>query len=340
MNTVCTNARAMTLRASAVLLMQAAVSATCIAQTANHLADTAPAAPSRWAADSARIDEQIRMRGMSADNPRAHWVAAHFDLTDVASRVKHYAAARTSAPQEKVYLASLAMACLEPVQPTLPECDATDRLTDWTTRDADNGFPLLVLAARASKRNDDGSAVAYLEQAAVMPRIDDYWSRGWLEFWEYVMLASPVDADRAAKAEAAIGYAAAQPLPITSLLGASNVCLGASGATDARRVACAKAGAAMAERGTTAATRSVGASIAEHNAADTGAAERARTKKAALQVFLSRCGAGDRIMIEGLESADPALRVRTVDAWDKIVRNKAAQGEIAECGRRLGATPP
>ena len=278
MMAVCTDARLITLRAGAVLLMQAVVSATCIAQTGSHLADPAQAAPSRWAADSARVDEQIRLRGMSADNPRAHWVAAHFDLTDVASRAKHYAAARANAPQEKLYLASLAMACLEPVQPTLPECDATDRLTDWTTRDADNGFPLLLLAARASKRNDDVSTVAYLEQAATMPRIDDYWSRGFLEFWDYVMTL-PIEADRAAKAEAAIGYAAAQPHPITSLF-PSNVCLGASGATDSRRPACAKAGAAMAERGTTAATRSVGASIAERNAADTGAAERARTQSA------------------------------------------------------------
>ena len=264
------------LRASAALLIVVAGSATCIAQTGSHLADPAQVAPSRWAADWSRIDEQMRSRGMTADNPRAHWVAAHFDLTDVVSRVKHYAAARVNAPQEKLYLASLAIACLEPVQPTLPECDSTDRLTDWTTRDADNGFPLLLLAARASKRNDDASTVAYLEQAAAMPRIDDYGSRGWQEFWEYVM-ALPVDADRAAKAEAAIGYAAAQPLPIASLLVPSNVCLAASGATDSRRTACAKAGKAMAERGATAATRSVGASIAERNADDTRAAEGGRT---------------------------------------------------------------
>ena len=324
-------------RASAALLIVVAGTATCFAQTGSHLADPAQVAPSRWSADWARIDDQIRSRGMAADNPRAHWVAAHFDLTDVASRVKHYAAARVNAPQEKLYLASLAIACLEPVQPTLPECDATDRLTDWTTRDADNGFPMLLLAARASKRNDDASTVAYLEQAAAMPRIDDYWSRGWLEYWEYVM-ALPIDADRAAKAEAAIGYAAAQPLSIASLLVPSNVCMGASGATDARRAACAKAGRAMAERGTTAATRSVGASIAEHNAADTGAAERARTMKATLQALNARCGADYTATIDALESADPAIRARTVDAWDKIVRNKASLGEMAECERRIGSS--
>ncbi len=324
-------------RASAALLIVVAGSATCFAQTGSHLADPAQVAPSRWAADWARIDEQIRLRGMAADNPRAHWVAAHFDLTDVVSRVKHYAAARVGAPQEKLYLASLAIACLEPVQPTLPECDAVDRLSDWTTRDADNGFPLLLQAARASKRNDDASVVAYLEQAATMPRIDDYWSRGFLEFWEYVMVL-PIDTDRAAKAEAAVGYAAAQTHP--SLVTLSNACLGGAGIPDSRRVACAKAGTAMAEHGTTAVTRLIGANIAERNAADTTAAERARAKRATLRAFLARCGADDQTSIDGIESADPAIRARTVDAWDKIVRNKASLGEIAECERRTGIKPP
>jgi hypothetical protein len=331
------NARAWTLRACVALFMQAAASAACIAQAQNHLADPAQIPPSRWSADAARIDEQIRQRVLSADNPRAHWVAAYFDLTDVASRVKHYAAARTTAPQEKLYLASLAIACLEPVSPTLPECDAVDRLTDWTTRDADNGFPLLLLAARASKRNDNASAVTYLEQAATMPRIDDYGSRRWLEFWEYVM-ASPIDADRAAKAETAIGYGAAQGQALSALASVTSACLGNSGVPDSRRVGCAKVGIAMTDRGSTAVTRSVGASIAERNAADPGAEERARTKRATLQGFFARCRADAATLIEGLESGDPAIRARAIDAWDKAVRQRAALGEITECERRLGAT--
>src|SRR5213079_3639678 len=98
----------------------------------------------------------------------------------IASKVKHYAAARTSAPQENLYLASLALACLQPVQPMLPECDAVDRLADWATRDADNGLPTMLLAARASKRGDSEGMIAYLELAAAKPRFDEYASHGGL----------------------------------------------------------------------------------------------------------------------------------------------------------------
>src|SRR5207253_2706197 len=188
-----------------------------MAQTPSHLSDAESAPPSRWAADAGGLDEQIRLRLLSADDPRSHWIAGQFDATDIASRVKHYAAARTSAPQENLYLASLAMACLQPVQPTLPECDAVDRLADWATRDSDNGLPTMLLAARASKRGDNDATIAYLELAAGKPRVHEYSSRGWLEYWQYVM-TFPVDIDRAAKAELAAGYGAAQSLPALALV--------------------------------------------------------------------------------------------------------------------------
>ena len=37
-----------------------------IAQTPSHLSDAEPAPPSRWAADAGRLDEQIRLRLLSA----------------------------------------------------------------------------------------------------------------------------------------------------------------------------------------------------------------------------------------------------------------------------------
>src|SRR4051812_39890183 len=153
-----------------------------IAQTPSHLSDAEPARPSRWADDAARLDEQIRLRVLSADDPRSHWIAGQFDSTDIASRVRNYATARVAAPQERLYLASVAMACLQPVQPTLPECDAVDRLADWATRDPDNGLPMMLLAARASKRGDNDGTIAYLELAATKPRFDEYASRGGLEW--------------------------------------------------------------------------------------------------------------------------------------------------------------
>ena len=46
------------------------------------------------------------------------------------------------------------------MQPALPECDAIDRLADWATRDNDNGVPLLLLAERARRGNNDAVAIA------------------------------------------------------------------------------------------------------------------------------------------------------------------------------------
>src|SRR5262245_54678020 len=194
----------MTASYAAVAVAAAAVAlaaAPCGAQSpaAAHLADPAAPAPSRWAAEVAQIDAELQMRSLVIDDPRGHWVAGHLDTTDPAAQVKHYAAARVAAPRDNLYLASLALACQQPVPPTVPECDAVDRLADWATRDADNGAPLLLLAAKAARRGNNDAAVAYLEQAATKPRLDDYGLRGALVFWEYVM-TMPVEVDRAAKA--------------------------------------------------------------------------------------------------------------------------------------------
>jgi len=305
-----------------------------IAQAPNHLSDAEPAPPSRWAGDAARVDEQIRLRVLSADDPRSHWIAGQFDTTDIASKVRNYAAARVAAPQQSLYLASLAMACLQPVQPTLPECDAVDRLADWATRDADNGLPTMLLAARASRRGDNDGTIAYLELAASKPRFDEYASRGGLEFWDYVT-AFPVDADRAAKATLALGYGAAQAEPALALVPSS--CSASASLPETRRAACSKAGAAMAERSTTAMTRVVGAGIAERNSPDERSTERVRANRASLQVLLARCGDDERTRLAGLESNDAAARARAVEDLDRIVRDKARLGQVTECERRFSA---
>src|SRR5690349_2093980 len=246
------------------------------AQTPSHLSDAEPAPPSRWAGDATRIDEQIRLRVLSADDPRSHWIAGRFDTIDIASRARNYAAARVAAPQETLYIASLAMTCLQPVQPALPECDAVDRLADWATRDPDNGLPTMLLAARASKRGDSDGTNAYLELAATKPRFDEYAPRGGAVFWDYVM-AFPGDVDRAAKATLAIGYADAQSEASLALV--PSACASNPSQNEARKSACGKAGAAMAERSATGMTRIIGAGIAERNAQDERAAARARTTR-------------------------------------------------------------
>ena len=315
----------------AALLLAAACSA-AFAQTGSRLSDADTARPSRWAADAARLDEQIRLRVLSADDPRSHWVAAQFDTIDIAAKVRNDAAARVAAPQEMLYVASLALACLQPVQPTLPECDAVDRLADWATRDTDNGLPTMLLAARASKRGDNDGTIAYLELAAAKPRFDEYASRGALVLWEYVM-TFPADVDRAAKATLAIGYGDAQNEASLALV--PGTCVASPAVAQTRRAACERAGAAMAQRGSTEALRIVGAGIAERNAADPQAAASVRANRAALQALLARCGEDERTKIAGLESSDAALRGRVIDALEQIVRGRARLGQVAECEARI-----
>jgi len=320
-------------RAAGAAVLAVAAAGPCGAQSAasNHAADPGTPAVSRSAADVGRIDDALRMRGLVVDDPRGHCVAAHFDATDPADQVRHYAAARVAAPAEALYQASLAVACQQPVQPTLPECDSVDRLADWATRDADNGTPMLLLAAKAVRRGNGEFAIAYLEQAAGRPRFDDYWSRGWLVFWDYVM-ALPVPAEPAAKAEAAVGYAAEQPQAALSAL--VGMCGGASEAATARRAACAKAGSALSERGATYAAREAGATVAERNAADGAAAARARAARTTLDTERARCAADEQQWRVDAQSADAAARARAVAAWDRSVHARAAVGEVAACRQR------
>ena len=154
------------------------------------------------------LDQALRARVLVSSEPRDLWIAGQLDTVDPWAQVTALAQARTRVPDEKLFLASLAMACLAPLQPLPPECDATDRLADWATRDADNGVPSLLLADRARRRNNTASMVAFLEEAATRPRFDDYQSRGALIVWETVR-ALPGTSDPAARAElaAALGVA-------------------------------------------------------------------------------------------------------------------------------------
>ncbi|MEO5764614.1 MAG: hypothetical protein ABIR52_04835 [Casimicrobiaceae bacterium] len=311
----------------------AALSTWSAPAAAAQLSDPAAPAESRWAGDVARLDAELQMRALVIDDPRGHWVAARFDATDPASQVRHYAAARAAAPRETLYLASLAIACQQPVQPSLPECDAVDRLADWATRDADNGVPLLLLASKAARRGNNEMAVAYLEQAAAKPRMDDYSARGALALWDYVM-AMPTAVERAAKAEAAAAYAAEQPRIVTT--GLAGAC-GGTTLPDTRKAACAQLGAALAERGTTFTARAAGATIAERTASDPAAVARSRTRQAANDALRARCAALDLDTQQGAESADATVRAVALAAWDARVRANAATGEVAACAQRAGS---
>ena len=294
------------------------------------------ATPSRWQSDLERLDSDLRLRLLTANEPRIDWLAGDIDSADVESQVRHYAAARIAAPGERLYLASLGIACLHPVRPTLAPCDAVDRLADWARRDTDNGVPSLLLAGRARQRGQSDAVASYVEQAAGAPRFDDYWSQHSQRWWDYLR-AVDVGIDAAAKAEAAAKYGSmndlawAQPLRI--------VCAEGSARPDRLRDACANLGQALMARGASFALRRAGARIAEINAPDAAARSAAQGRGARLLAMTARCTQLQPDFATALESPQPATRARGVEDFTAWANAQAQLGEVASCERVLAAAP-
>ena len=307
--------------------LPAAASAAIDAAAARH--------PSRWRAELDRLDSDLRLRLLSVDAPREHWLAAQFDLTDIASKVRNLAAARVAAPDDRLYLASLAFACMQPTQPQLPECAAVDRLADWAIRDQGNGVPTFLLGYRALLRGEASAAVAYVEEAAAAPRFDDYWSQGAQQWWGYLR-SYPLPVDPAAKAKAAATYALEQDLGWTSAL--HLLCADPKGRSEPMRAACAKLGQAMGERAATFALRRAGARIAEIDAADAKSRAAAQALAARILEASAACTLAEPDFESALESPDATLRQRGIGEFEAWAAAQAKEGEVGACDRRVAAT--
>jgi hypothetical protein len=294
------------------------------------------AAQSRWQADLERLDADLRLRLLTANEPRIDWLAGEIDPTDVESQVRHYAAARTAAPGERLYLASLGVACLQPVRPTLPPCDAVDRLADWARRDADNGIPSVLLAGRARQRGQADTVASYVEQAAGAPRFDDYWSQHSQRWWEYLRTVD-VGVDAAARAQAAANYGSMHDLAWAQPL--RTVCAEGSARPDRLRIACASLGDAMMARGASFALRRAGARIAELNGADAAARSAAQSRGARILAMTARCAQLQPDFATELESPQPATRARGVEEFTTWASAQAQLGEVASCERVIAAAP-
>jgi len=292
------------------------------------------ARPSRWRAELDRLDANLRLRLLAARDPREHWLAAQFDSTDIASKVRNLAAARVDAPDDRLYLASLAFACMQPTRPQLPECAAVDRLADWSVRDGGNGVPAFLLGYRALERGEADAAVAYVEEAAAAPRFDDYWSRGPQQWWGYLS-KYPLDIDPAAKAKAAETYALEHDLGWAYALHA--LCADPKGRTGPMRVACAKLGQAMGERAATFALRRAGARVADIDAADATARAAAQALAARIVEASAACTLAEPDFDTALESADARTREHGVRQFEAWVSAQAQAGEIVACEQGVAA---
>ena len=269
------------------------------------------------------LDQALRNRALVSSAPRDLWIAAQLDAVDPWQRVTALAEARARAPEEKLFVASLAMACLAPLQPLPPECDATDRLADWATRDADNGVPSLLLADRARRRNNTGSMAAFLEEAAMRPRFEDYENRGALIVWETVR-SLPGTVDPAARAEAAAAFGAGHASQVPAML--QTLCRDAGRVADNIRTACANAGNAAAQRGSSWSLRIAGAKLAERAQAPSAQQQVSDVQRRAYE-----CAQAGNPVAQGLESSDAAARAKAVAQWEARLAREATAGEVASC---------
>ena len=316
------------------------------AQTLTHLADPANARASPRDSASASLDQALRSRLASPDpaNPSANYVAAALETTDRAARVRYLAAARIASPQEKLYLASLGLACVAPVHGQPVECEAMDRLADWARRDQGNGLPALLLADRARQRGEREAMVAYLELAAGAPRFDDYSARAGLVLWDYVF-ASPIAADPEVKARwvTARGVVAASTNWSDAL---NNTCVTASARTDAWRSACAQLGEALLSFAGTLYGRRLGDSALERNTADAAVQRQAAQRRAAVDALVARCGAARLEVEQNLDSPDPRAREAAIGDEHQWLEAWSRFGEVGTCERvrdglpRLEPSPP
>ena len=290
------------------------------------------APPSRWQAELERLDADLRLRLLTTNEPRSAWLAGDLETTDIAAQVRQFTAARVAAPGERLYLASLGVACMQPVRPPLAECEAVDRLADWARRDGDNGVPMLLLAGRARQRGEADLAATFVEQAALAPRFDDYWSQGAAHWWAYLR-AYDAGIEPAVRAKAALDYASMRDLAWAQPLRA--LCAEPGQRVPRMRIACASAGQALASRGATFALRRAGARIAEINAPDVSARATAQVRNARILAMTAGCAQATPDFAAALESSQPAQRATAIDQFAAWAAAQSEFGEVVACERLI-----
>ena len=117
-------------------------------------------------------------------------------------------------------------------------------------------------------------------------------------------------------------------------------CMGTGERTEAVRIACARLGAAMRERGSTWMARLIGARMVESNGETVESRLAANKSLEAIRTQNAACAASTGTILDGLEANDGATRAKAIAEWDRWLRREAAVGEARACEERTKSTAP
>ena len=302
----------------------------CGAALAQTPVPDGPRTPSLPEAAFERIDAALRDRVASADSPDAHFVRGLQATMDPGARIAGYAEAWRQQPSNLLYLSSFADACMVRALPAWPECAATDPVSRWAARDADNAVPRVLLAERARQRGDLPGMREQLAHAAEMRRFDSYRPRGAQAVWR-VLAAVPAVAREPETpfAATALGAMRADVATTEAALLCQN---GSPGVGPEVAAACRGLARSMAERADTYAARLVGLALAWSWAADDAERRRLVGERDRVTAASLECGSARLAMIEAL-NRDAASRDASRRTEAGLLEDAGPLDEPAACAR-------
>jgi len=312
------------MRLRSLALLAALTAGAALAQTA--VVGDGPRPPSLPEAAFERIDQALRDRVATADSADAHFVRGLQATMDPGTRVAGYGEAWRREPSNLLFLSSFADACMVRALPAWPECAATDPVSRWAARDADNAVPRVLLAERARQRGDLPGMREQLAYAADLKRFDSYRPRGIQSVWR-VLAGIPAVASDPEAPFAATGLGV-----LRSDVGTvefATICR-----PDVPDVGdhCRRLARTMADRADTFEARMVGLGMARLWATSEDERKRLAAEHERVYAAAQACGGAKLAVIESL-NRDAASRALARDIESGVVADSATLGDPAVCDR-------
>ena len=271
-----------------------------------------------------QIETDLEATLVSANDPASLWLRGLLTRTNDEARARDLAAAHRAAPNDILYLASLASACQVDLVPRPAGCAESDWVAKWASVDPDNAAPWVLLAARSVRIRQPERAVADMVQASQRARYDEYWNRSAARAWGVVRSSLPSRRD---DATGALMVWSTQPLAATAAFEA--LCeRGPVEASAEGREACLHLATGTMSRADTALARRAAAGVVEFLASDAAQKSRARKELDDLTVRARACSDWVLNQLSPQATAGGASRVeRWIAALDK-------DDELTACDRQ------